>query len=164
MAGFDHLDAELRPPYRLWLIGASIHVVLAGALIHALARGLQPWLALLLALVFVVLHGVRQHAEIARGSRRLRVQGEGLWLDDQGDRCWRLRRVHLATRWLMLASLVDDEGRQHLLRVGGDQLGERDARRLLRWLRAGVPPRRSGVSGDARPRRASRAPRSRPLA
>ena len=185
MAGFDRFECVLRPPYALWLLNAAVHVALAGLLLHALAAGLQPWLALAAGLLMVVLHGVHEHAELGRGVRRLRVHGDEVFLDGgvmEGsaiDRsamdasampAWRLRRVHCATRGLMLALLANDDGRTCLLRVAGGQLAEHDARRLLRWLRAGVPvpaagtPVEAGVSGGGPLRWASRGRKSRPPA
>ena len=185
MAGFDRFECALGPPHALWLFNAAVHVALAGPLLHALAAGLQPWLALAAGLLMVVLHGVHEHVLLGRGVRRLRVHGDAVFLDGgatdasatragamdvRATATWRLRRVHCATRGLMLALLANDDGRTCLLRVAGGQLAEHEARRLLRWLRAGVPvaaaatPVEAGVSGDGPLRWASRGRKSRPPA
>jgi hypothetical protein len=155
--GFDRFECTLRPPFRLWLANAAVHVALAGLLLHALAAGLQPSLALVASLLMVVLHGVHEHGLLGRGVRRLRVQGDQVFLDGDAMPAWRLQRVHCATRHLMLAVLADDDGRTRPLRVAGDQLAEHETRRLLRWLRAGVPAvgpeagaAARAVAGDAR--------------
>jgi hypothetical protein len=170
--GFDRFECMLRPPFRLWLANAAVHLALAALLLHALAAGLQPALALVASLLMVVLHGVHEHGLLGRGVRRLRVHGDEVFLDGDAMPAWRLRRVHCATRHLMLAVLADDAGRTRQLRVAGDQLDEHAARRLLRWLRAGVPSAGpeaaagavevdAGVSGGGPLRWASRARKSR---
>lgn len=145
MARFDRFELVLRPPHALRTANALLHVVLAAFLAGALIQQLEPQLALWASVCLLIVHALYEDRGLRQDPRRLRVEEDQLWLDGEIEQPWRLRRVTCATRSLMLAELTvadASRGPSKWLRVSLGQLDERDARRLLRWLRAGVPDQR----------------------
>ncbi len=149
MGKFETFALGIAPPRALLVVNALVHAMLAGVILQAIAEGIRPAAALWSACALVLMHAAYEH-------RRLVTPGMQLWIDSgrlqlsvglAADQTvaradyWQLRRVTCATRWLCIAELQGiaphARARQWLI-VGGDQLCETDARRLLRWLRAGV--------------------------
>ena len=138
MAAFDDLQIELSAPRLLRVITVAVHV-LAAALLCTLQ---PPWLAWV-GMPWVLASAVWETSRLTRMPRRLRHAGAGPagggdWL--VGDN-WRgdLLDVPCAARWLIVMRLcAAHDGSRRLVVMAGDQLGDADARRLLRVLRRGA--------------------------
>ena len=145
MGRFDTFGLRIERPRALLIVNMLVHAVLAGLILQAIAAGLRPPLALWFACALVMLHMWHEHRALVSPERQLQIDAGRVQLSAEDGLCWQLRRVTCATRWLCIAELqriAPPTRERHWLIVGGDQLCEADARRLLRWLRAG-PQRES---------------------
>ena len=149
MGRFERFALRIAPPRALLIVNALVHATLAGVILQAITAGIRPAAALWSVFALVLLHAVYEHRHLVTpgwllhfdsGRLQLSVGHAADQLVSPAD-FWQLRRVTCATRWLCIAELQGiaphARARQWLI-VGGDQLCEDDARRLLRWLRAGV--------------------------
>ena len=149
MGRFETFALRIAPPRALLVVNALVHATLTGLIVQAIADGIRPAAALWCACALVLSHAVYEHRRLVAPDVQLWIDSGRVKLSDgraadetvgSAD-CWQLRRVTCATRWLCVAELQgiapNSRARQWLI-VGGDQLCETDARRLLRWLRAGI--------------------------